>query len=166
MRRSFLFMAAGLLASVALGSPSRAGSIIETESHFTLTGKGVLSASDLEFTYSPGVLPPVPALVTINSTDLVITSASSVGNLLTINFCPAASGNIDFTFGSLAAPDSVFLFGTHVNDVAGHVSGILQEGHIVSVTGTVPEPTSMALLGVGMACFFSYRRMFKRAATV
>jgi hypothetical protein len=34
------------------------------------------------------------------------------------------------------------------------------------VTETIPEPTSMALLGIGMAGFFTYRRLFKRAATV
>jgi hypothetical protein len=35
-----------------------------------------------------------------------------------------------------------------------------------SSEGTVPEPTSMALLGIGMAGFFTYRRLFKRPATV
>jgi hypothetical protein len=30
----------------------------------------------------------------------------------------------------------------------------------------VPEPASMALMGIGMSCFFAYRRFFKRRTTV
>jgi len=35
-----------------------------------------------------------------------------------------------------------------------------------TVVETVPEPTSMALLGIGMAGFFTYRRLFKRPSAV
>jgi hypothetical protein len=33
-------------------------------------------------------------------------------------------------------------------------------------SSAIPEPTSMALLGIGMAGFFTFRRLFKRPATV
>jgi hypothetical protein len=165
MRRSFLFLAAGLLASLAFVSPSQAGSTIETEGHFSLAGTGVISANDLEFTYSPGVLPPLGAII-VNSTTFTSLTASSSGNTLTFFFTPTASGSIDFTFTSAADPTSVFLYGTQVTGVVGKVSGISQEGHIVAVIGAVPEPTSMALLGIGMASFFTYRRLFKRHSAV
>jgi len=46
----------------------------------------------------------------------------------------------------------------------GATVSIIDQGY--SSTSVIPEPTSMALLGIGMAGFFTYRRFFKRAATV
>jgi hypothetical protein len=48
--------------------------------------------------------------------------------------------------------------------VLGHTA-VTANGGALSVTESIPEPTSMALLGVGMAGFFAYRRFFKRHAT-
>jgi len=49
-----------------------------------------------------------------------------------------------------------------VGGSAGATVSIINQGFSST---TIPEPTSMALLGIGMAGFFTYRRLFKRTAT-
>jgi len=49
-----------------------------------------------------------------------------------------------------------------VGGTAGATVSIINQGY----SSTIPEPNTMALLGIGMAGFFTYRRFFKRAATV
>jgi len=56
-----------------------------------------------------------------------------------------------------------------VTTVAGVIAttgaSVTGSGAYSESTSAVPEPTSMALLGIGMAGFFTYRRLFKRVAT-
>jgi hypothetical protein len=56
--------------------------------------------------------------------------------------------------------------GTNFANILGH-PGVKSAPALESVTQmAVPEPTSMALLGIGMAGFFTYRRLFKRPSAV
>jgi hypothetical protein len=162
MRSLALCLAAGLLASLAFVAPTQAGSIVETEGSFTLTGGG--TASDLEFTYSAGVLPTIGNVLVVSETNLTGISASYVGNnVLAIDFNATASGAIVFKFLTSAAAGDVFLPLTQTTGVSGPVTANMTEGHLVSVT-PVPEPASFALLGIGMASFLTFRRLFKRPA--
>jgi hypothetical protein len=83
------------------------------------------------------------------------------------------------TFGGNGMPDGLnwhtLVGGTttiSLNDTTFNYASVL--GHagtksptsLLSVSEAVPEPTSVALLGIGMAGFFTYRRLFKRTASV
>jgi hypothetical protein len=63
---------------------------------------------------------------------------------------------------SITVSKDMILYGGTVPGGFSSIS-IINQGF--SSNGTIPEPTSMALLGIGMAGFFTYRRLFKRAAT-
>jgi hypothetical protein len=101
------------------------------------------------------------------------TGASSVGETLVNTATGALIGSLT---ASTSSPQDTITFAgvqsiTVTKDLIlnGGTDGsasvsVVSQGF--SSSGTVPEPTSMALLGIGMAGFFTYRRLFKRAATV
>jgi hypothetical protein len=159
MKRSFfLALAAGLVASLMLTTPTQAGSVVTTEAGFSVTPSTGL-ASDIEVTYS---ITPTGPLTWLGTTTVNVLSTSIVGNTITVNFTPVNAGEVDFTFATAAAPPVTFTSASLTGVTAG-AKGTLSVGVAAAATG-VPEPASIALLGIGMTGFLAFRRFFKKTS--
>jgi hypothetical protein len=153
-KRSFLFSAAcGLLASVALSAPSQAATVTTnilygpssptTTFDLTYTGVGTITGiSGFGGFGINGVTGPIDATVTKLSADEIEVKFASPITL--------AAGS--FTFQS---SESLAYLDIHAKVSPGSPLATLS-------FSTVPEPTSMALLGIGMTSFLAFRRFFKR----
>ena len=161
-RSFFLTLAAGLLASLAFASSSHAGTVIETYAQIVPNGLGA-TATDIEVTYSGGTLgsfvsAAAGSIVTAPG-DYALTGG---GTEVTITFPAASSGYVDFTYtvASGAPTVSQITLSGVVGATFSHPLGVTGGSQLTSV----PEPASMALLGIGMAGIFACRRLFKRSA--
>jgi hypothetical protein len=154
MKRSLLALAAGILASMALAAPSHAGTVTVTGS-WSVPGA---TATEVDFFFSA----PVTAIVSSTSVPATPAGVGSIPppppNEVIFTYTPATVGSaLTFTVDTTG----VFLTG-EVNGAS--IMGTPTEVNFNFVPASVPEPTSVALLGIGMTGFLAFRRLFKRTA--
>jgi len=154
MKRSlFLSLAAGLLASLAIATPSQAGTVLYDASFDLSAG----TASSITVTYGT----TVTGYSVASSTDLTGVSYTIINagpiHELYISFTAAAHGYING-----------FDIESATTYTGSSVDGLVNAGTLTQkITPlAVPEPASMALLGIGMTGFLAFRRFFKRTSAV
>jgi hypothetical protein len=156
-RSLFLTVAAGLLASVAFATPSQA-TTVTTAVSFSVLDAGTVN--DFEITYTPTVDPISGLSISGIAGGAVLETGP---NTLHATFTPVTSaGNPHsflITFTTLSPSPGFNFSGFSFSGSSSSVSSL------VTVSPTlIPEPTSMALLGIGMTGFLAFRRLFKRSS--
>jgi len=176
MKRSvFLALAAGMIASVAFTAPAKAGSTLVTTTAVFQLSPATATTTEIDIFYQNGVGGPLTGAIS----DLTIVNT---GTLLGVVLTPIGTSEVKVTFtaknstdGSLGPPPTpglqfTFTTGSPVGDVfLSHADIVLLPGtsaaQSVSVASSaVPEPASVALLGIGMTGFLAFRRFFKRTS--
>jgi hypothetical protein len=171
MKTRLLFQFMGSLAILACATPSRAGSTLVTAN--SILGPplpaGVTTITELDVTFTSAAS-PFTGLTLVTPPTVGGSSISSSGD--TVSILISASASMGYI--SIGQGFANYLFdvpldpGTAMADVkvtstewktdAGSFAG----STMLSFT-LVPEPTSLALLGIGMFGLLASRRLFKRS---
>ncbi len=165
-RSLILALAAGLIATGAFTAPCNAGSVT-TVGFFSLSPSSA-SATEWQFTYAGAGT--ISGLMVTNTGGLTITNGGGNGT--------ASGATVTFLFNDAnkttgtATPTPGLQF-TFTDTATGLVT---LSGYPLTYTGatavnsnaaitsqTVPEPASLALLGIGMTGFLAFRRFLKRS---
>jgi hypothetical protein len=172
-KRSFLTLAAGLIASLAFTAPARAGTALVT-AFFDLTpasatttvvlftfqdsgGAFLTSVSNVTELNAGGLLfgGSTPLDYTVVGTSGVVVKFDAA-NSTTGTIGPPPTAGMQFTFDFTSSDGTAFGKNMNLDLTPGTTAG---QSFSVSV---IPEPASWALLGIGMTGFLAFRRYFKK----
>jgi hypothetical protein len=159
-KRCFVLAVAActLLASLAFAPPTNAGSVLTTTVSFTTASPAL---TEIDLTYSGvGVLSnPMPTsfsggTVTLSGTEVMLMfSPANAGPFGPLTF------TLDDTTDTGASLTPSFM-----------PTGVTLTGFSFSLkqtpNGTVPEPSTLALFGIGVTGLVVFRRLFRRGRTV
>jgi hypothetical protein len=154
-------VAVALFAVLALSEPADASSI----STLIAVNQSGLAANDFEATFS-GLGGAITGVVVISSSGIPTTTKLIAGGTgIEVDFAtplPNGSGVLTFSFETPDAPTVLTADWTFTSGAPIDASGSV----FFTSIPAVPEPSSIALLGVGMAGAFSLRRFFRKRPPV
>lgn len=170
-KRSWILMAAfGLLASLAFGTPSQAGMVnvsLGFAAYNNTPFDNTISQVEFQFSGLDGITGASfsgSALANSPLASAAVTVTPDAGaETVTLTFAPTSIFNVTGTlsFDTTQTPSSITL--TSMTVVAS--ADVQTHTPLLVTTLAVPEPTSMGLLGIGMAGFFAFRRLSRKRAT-
>jgi hypothetical protein len=176
MKRSvFLALAAGLITSVVFTAPVQAGPIttVDTKAFFEIT-PATATTNEVDFFYQNGAglnLSSMTGPVHVNddgglgvltftilpaNSEIKVTFAAA--NHTDGAIGPPPTPGLDFTFTTANGANDVFLKDMVVLVTPGNSAA----QSVLVAASAVPEPSTWALLGIGMTGFLAFRRFFKK----
>lgn len=153
MMKRMMFLAAGVIASLAFTASARANTVFMVDSTVEVLSGTATTVTD---TFSG----PVSSFDGyLSGTSPTPVSETMSGNTIKFTYSPAPGpGAYTLNFLINSTSSTLLFNGTTLSAGA-------NGGGFGTVTA-VPEPASLALLGIGMTSFLAFRRLFKRNPVV